>query len=292
MNINTIIKTSKLLRRSCLVSACALFASVSLSSTARAQNVLPLPTIHYAPAAPGHTITNQGSGKGLSGKNYPLYLRKNTAAHMSNCATADLVLDEGTGPFQRGRAIDFSANEANGGKVTSLASIPRADFGGLDSCTFTLWYKFSSPLIKGAYTTLIRSSCVELVFVGDELRVLTHGTTKQTGLPNRMNAPRNPVLSRENEWVFVAITWDGATGTTALYCGNEAARASVLKSAKLADQGKSEKGTVVNFGYHNLTDGGTRSFDGQMADIRFYTTALTSSQIEAVRTSAGEQNKK
>jgi hypothetical protein len=282
-----IIKLPRFPRAALLLLAMLILATVS-PPLAAAPDDPPAPALRYAPSAPGHTLPNLGTGAGIASRPNQLFLRKNTAANLGNCAPADLVLAGGTGPFRRGRAIDFSANEANGGKVTHLASIPRGDLGGLDACTLTLWYKLSGPLPKGAYTTLVRGSCMELVFVGDELRVLTHGTIQAEGVPNRMTAPRTPALSRENQWVFVALSWDGGTGGVTLYYGDEAVRATVLKSATLADRGKSAKGGVVNFGYHNLSDGGTRAFDGMMADIRFYSTTLTPTQVEAVRASAGQ----
>ncbi|MDR0901224.1 MAG: LamG domain-containing protein [Opitutaceae bacterium] len=252
-----------------------------------AQDALPAPALHYAPSAPGSAQPNAGTNAGLATKPNLLVLKKNTAPKFGDCAPADLVLGEGTGPFQKGRAIDFSANETNGGKVTHMASAPRTDLGGLDACTLTLWYKLDSPLARGAYTTLFRSSTLDLLFVGDELRAIPRGTSAAAGAPERLNAPRNPLLAREGEWVFVALAWDGATGVTTLWCGNESARAAVLKSASLAARGKSVKSAmVVNLGYHNLTDGGTRAFDGRMADIRFHTTALSPSQVEAVRVDA------
>ncbi|OAM89627.1 LamG domain-containing protein [Termitidicoccus mucosus] len=274
---------------------CALLAvsAFSLRSPAFAAAEPPAPALHYAPAAPGHTLPNLGTGAGLASRpNVPLLLRKNTAKNFGNCEPASLVLDAGTGPFQRGRAIDFSANDGNGGKVAHCASIVRGDLGGLSACTVTLWYKLAAPLptARGSFTTLLRSASLDLLFSADTLCALTRGTEKAADAPDRIVAPRNPAFSRENEWVFVALTWGGADGATTLYGGNESARAAVLKTARLAGRGKTigDKGANINFGYHNLSDGGIRAFDGWLADIRVYTAALTPSQIEAVRMSAGQ----
>jgi hypothetical protein len=270
---------------------CALLA-ISAFSPALAAAEPPAPALHYAPAAPGHTLPNLGTGAGLAGRpNVPLLLRKNTARNFGNCEPAALVLDAGTGPFQRGRAIDFSANDGNGGKVTHCASIGRGDLGGLSACTVTLWYKLAAPLpaARGSFTTLLRSASLDLLFSADTLCALTRATEKADGASDRLYAPRDPAFARENEWMFVALAWDGADGATTLSGGSESARAAVLKTARLAARGKTipDKG-VINLGYHNLSDGGTRAFDGRLADIRVYTAALTPSQIEAVRMSAGK----
>jgi hypothetical protein len=273
---------------------CALLAvsAFSLRSPALAAAEPPAPALRYAPAAPGHALPNLGTGAGLAVRpNVQLLLRKNTAKNFGNCEPAALVLDAGAGPFPRGRANDISANDGNGGKVTHCASIVRGDLGGLSACTVTLWYKLAAPLptAKGAFTTLFRSASLDLLFSVDTLCALTRATEKADGAPDRLYAPRNPALARENEWIFVALVWDGATGATTLLGGGESARAAVLKTARLSALGKTipDKGTI-NLGYHNLSDGGTRAFDGQLADIRVYTAALTPSQIEAVRVSAGK----
>jgi hypothetical protein len=250
---------------------------------------LPAPALHYAPAAPGHTLPNLGAARSQAS----LLLRKNTAKYLGNCEPAALVTGAGTGPFQRGRAIDLSANDGNGGKVTHCAGIMNGGFGGLAACTITLWYKPASPLpaARNVFTTLFNNASFSLIFSGDTLCAFARGTGKAEGAPDRMLAPRNPALAAEGEWHFAALAWDGADGTTTLCGGSESARAAVLKSARLVGTGKTipDRG-AISLGYHHLSDGGIRAFDGWLADIRVYTTALTPSQIEAVRVSAGNEN--
>ncbi|MDR0351829.1 MAG: LamG domain-containing protein [Opitutaceae bacterium] len=270
------------------------FPGLRSPATAATAGEPPAPALRYAPAAPGHTLPNLGTGAGLAGRpDAQLLLRKNTAKNFGNCEPATLVLDTGTGPFQRGRAIDLSANDGNGGKVIHCASIARTNLGGLPACTITLWYKLAAPLptARGSFTTLFRSAAFDLLFSTDTLCALARGTEKADGAPDRLYAPRDSAsaLAREGEWLFVALVWDGATGDATLLGGSESARAAVLKTARLAAHGTAipDKG-LLNLGYHNLSEGGTRAFDGQLADIRVYAAALAPAQVETVRVSAGK----
>ncbi len=270
------------LRRLCLLLS-ALSGSIALPAQS-----LPTPALQYAPTAAGSTLFNAGSNAGLSTAPNNLLLKTNTTNNFSTSPAANLIMADGSGPLGVGRAIDLSANAANGGAVTSMGGAASGiSIGGPGAFTLTMWYRLSQVLPTTS-TTLIRmeyatsnTSKVILSLNGQKLRLdvqTVAGASKSV-----TTSSVDTTMTQVGKWVFVAASWNAANGATALYKGFEDAGVAAIFSGTMATVGNLAPTSFVNLGFNNLTGGGTGAFAGQLADIRFYTSVLSASQLNLIK---------
>jgi pectate lyase len=296
------------------LTAATLAAALTATLALAADDVtVPVPSIQWNPIESGSTIPNTGNKAGFDLlTNDTLLLKKATAPNsFDNSAPADLITADGAGPFGNGRAIDFTSNLAMSGSIAidpnpDLAG-PVAgftsgfDLGGAPGFTFTLWYKLGATFPDaGNYTTIFRNmaadnepnkGAMDLVFLSNgSLRFYAIGdTANAAGSSNNIGAGVVTTLNQPGSWKFLAGTWDGANGYTALYYGTEELAVSRFKDGTLNTKGLLHTSKALNIGYQNLAPGSAnhRTFKGQFADIRFYSTALTLDQLEKIRARSG-----
>ncbi|MDR2674608.1 MAG: LamG domain-containing protein, partial [Opitutaceae bacterium] len=275
------------------------------TAIAHAEDVtVPLPSIQWNPTESGTTIPNTGTKDGFTSlTNDTLLLKKTTDSTVSASAFADLItIQEGSGPFNIGRAIDFSSNAKNGGFPTTnpdpaLASpVARIESGfdlvGTSTFTFTLWYKLDSDIADpdGGATTLLRATnFLNLFFLKDgsayKLRFAVTGDAPSPTGKDHLQVDSS-TLTQRDKWVFIAGTWNGANGTATLYCGTEEMAVNKLAEDTMKARGAFPANTALNVAFHNTGQSGSgngRTFDGWLADIRFYSHTLTAAQIEKIR---------
>jgi pectate lyase len=286
--------------------ALALLAS-AVTITATADDIaLPLPSVRWDPIESGTSIPNTGTKDGLAAEltDFTFYMRKATVNNnFNNSAAADLITADGIGPFGQGRAIDFSSNPGNGrapivntdpALASPLGGITKAlggaNFVGLPELTVTLWYKLDSGFTEsGRYTTLFRSNSVNLLFLNTGAPSFSTSVKNASGLSEtaRLDGVVNSTITQPGKWVFVACVWSGQTGQITIYQGNEAIETSVNKTNIVTARGQlaDAPDPYLSFGFHNFDDSTNngRRFDGWLADIRFYNSALTIEQIEKIR---------
>jgi hypothetical protein len=293
----------------------AVACAVALAATAIAADTVtvPAPSVRWDPVENGTTVPNTGTREGFARlTDGALLLRKATVPNLAiaNCAPADLVTPDGAGPFGRGRAIDFSANPGNGpapifntdpARAAPLAGLVSTINGGLDlagarDLTVTLWYKLDSSLTaEDRYVLLFRHNAFGLGFLRNGGPSFTTSVKNASGTfeAPRLDAPPNATLLQPGKWVFLAGAWNGDTGRITLYYGNEEKPVAMLKTAATATRGVlgdpgAKPNPYMNLGFFNNGDTGNngRRFDGWLADIRIYSAALSTEQLEKVRTTA------
>lgn len=198
----------------------------------------------------------------------------------------------GSGPSGSGtdRALDLTSAGGMGsgfsGPNAFLASL--SPVSALDEFTITGWFRPSTA-------DLGRASLVSLQNGGDSLRIigLSGGPT---GARNRLRLTINDgdifpevdavgdyesLWSTPDEWAFFAISYGGLK--VAFYSGGIDTAVDLSSSSAAPSVRFPLEGASLWIG---TTSSGTNPFQGYMDDIRFYDTALNSSQIEQVRLSA------
>jgi beta-glucanase (GH16 family) len=202
-------------------------------------------------------------------------------------ASADYHGTAGSGvaAFSNGsRALDFSSNGTNQpgipGPLASDTS-PSLGFGTVSNFIVSLWFKQNA---------LMQTSSN----IGPRLFVLGAGTPADTGAANsiglkfqtagqlyfQLGSATVPfsINLQTNNWVFVAAVYDGST--ISIYQGTDGAQATLTTNLAVA--------ATVNFGssaslYVGNRQDRQRSFDGRLADFRFYTGAGDSTFVENIR---------
>lgn len=305
-NIKTIAKPETLcgtLRRFVPWQLCAGFIAFAATSVLPADDVaLPLPAVRWDPIESDSAIPNTGNKQGFDNlTNDTLVLRRATTnAINTSTPVENLVTENGTGPHGNGRAIDFSSNASMGGAPVVNDSVPDNatpisgfvsgdgfSLNGATALTFTAWYKLDSafPGSASPYVTLYRfGGNMGVVWdgTGRFMFGLAADTTNAGGSDYRIWSGNHTLLTRPSTWIFIAGTWDGSNGATAVYGGTEELNVSRLNSGVVNVKGKINNAASLNLGFHNLTSEG-RTFDGQLADLRFYTTVLSLEQLEKIR---------
>jgi pectate lyase len=261
-----------------------------------AQVALPEPCLRYDPAVPGaNKIVNTGTLTGFDFDTRMVNPASPSTSFGGNALTDTMITADGAGPDGKGRALVFSG--ANGRRPVEYAGIGSgATFlGGLGEITVTLWYKLDSTLTGvPTRTTLIRATNFNWFFLNNtRMRVDVAGVN---GTGNLQLTANDAASTATGKWIFAAVTWSGATNVATFYIGDESTQTTSIRSATLsASTGGTIKAAAPNdffhLGFHNFVDDGSGSngggFNGKMAGMRIYTTALTAAQVEAVRESAG-----
>jgi hypothetical protein len=257
---------------------------------------LPDPAIHYALDGRGATMINTGS----LGAGYNAVTKENPtpADNLTNFAAgtdADRRTNYGDAPFGNGRAIDFSGNpqgsntEGNARYMAGMGSGFDTFFPATASDskgTITLWLKLkrAAPTGSSAWEQVIlwNSNAITFFINQKNLRAILYDTSGGTIVNCRTTTTASGAA---DEWRFVAFSWDGEALQTAIYEGTENTPAERTQSTAItaANAAKNLRTTTYSyFGIQSPNEKG-RSFDGRMADIRIYKTALTPGQIEQVR---------
>jgi len=244
------------IRLSCPTIICLLFFSLmSMTRCATGDDMKPLIEMNF-----DHGFEDTGSLGGVA--ELKLYAEGEGAYLMP-------------GPW--GDCLDLSAASRFGGDLSQvnpagsalLLSSPRLQ--SLGSFTVMLWAKpaKSPPAVNARLLTHLKS--FEVLCTGGEFAFLASiGDEKQ---PFRFPV----VLSKRNEWLFLAASLDSEKGELRLYCGDRVgtfAKPSVFALRRPA-QPASDTIEIGNFQ-------GIRPFKGWLDGIRLYGAALDEGRIKAV----------
>ncbi|MDR1280326.1 MAG: cell wall anchor protein [Opitutaceae bacterium] len=165
--------------------------------------------------------------------------------------------------------------------------------GTLASFTVTLWFKTDGGQTMGA-TRLFDNGTQLLGFDGGDI-ASSQQLTFNSG-SSKLGVWSTPLLAVSGEWIFVAISYDGNSGSDNLTFyvgtkGSEEQPGSLSSHTVSADHGSIDwGGSVVTLMFGANTSNG-RSLDGWIDNIRFYgsandaTGALDSSAIAGIWTS-------
>lgn len=200
--------------------------------------------------------------------------------------SANISLATAPGVGGKGNALDLSCNLP--GKIpAAIAQQTAAAPGAFKALTITGWLKVKSPLEKD--TTIIRNfnngkgpGCggfwVSATSKNSLVLIVGDGD-KHARAPITNNALTNP-----DQWLFFAVTWDGASGMAYWYFGSENDAVSMpIRTAVPASKGI----TLAAVKQLGLGRSSSKSvgYCGLMDDIRIYDTALDQDKIEEVRSS-------
>jgi beta-glucanase (GH16 family) len=190
------------------------------------------------------------------------------------------------GPASGNRALDLSSNSAqpgNPGPVAAVTNSGALGFGVVSNFVVSLWLKQNGVMAPGAN-------------VGPRLFALGTNAPSDTGVANSIGlkfqtsdqlnfqigsvtAPASfPSALPTNQWLFFAAIYDGSV--VSLYQGSETNAVSLVSTTGAA--------TSVDFGQAGALCIGNRqnlqrSFDGWIADLRFYTGRSDANFVETVR---------
>jgi hypothetical protein len=184
------------------------------------------------------------------------------------------------------RALNFSSNTAQPGQPGPVAAVTNANlgFGLVTNFVLSMWFKQDSMMSGN---------------IGPRLFLVGAGTPADTGATNSIGIKfqlANQLLFQMGTvsasatfatnlplatWSFIAAVYDGEN--VSIYEGTETNSASLVSTTAAA--------TNVNFGasaamYVGNRQDRQRSFDGWIADVRFYSGAADLNYIENIRLQA------
>jgi hypothetical protein len=214
----------------------------------------------------------------------------------SSGTAADLHGADGTGVYGFSQALDLRSGTYSAGALASSIGNTNINFGTVTNFTVTMW-------IKPKYSMWSSDKCLFFAFGANG--VSDYGETNSISLRcngdsgwqlhNHMTAitakigtngtsTSDPWLCDmpTNEWVFIAITYDGVNFS--FYRGTENDELTLQAS----ESGSAWSNLSVNVGsaYSMLVGNNiarNRTFLGQMDDVRLYTQAGTPTALEIVR---------
>ncbi|RRJ96381.1 LamG domain-containing protein [Opitutaceae bacterium TAV4] len=220
---------------------------------------------------------------------YSFNATTNNAGSLSN---ADLTISGGGGNAKigadksgvSGLAGDYAfvtantSHGSNGG--TGVAQSTTADLPELSSFTITGWFKTSTAINNGGYlfasgSIILRTNSVDISTGCLNLSV----EGKNSGRTN-LTAPN--LYAKTNEWVFFAVTFNGAQAS--FYQGDTVTGVSTRSNLTLANGSFNPAAGLLigNNGKTVFSD--VRAFAGSLDNIRFFGSALSIEQLEKIRT--------
>lgn len=189
----------------------------------------------------------------------------------------------GSGVYNHGRALNFSSGTLSGnGPVAFTTNNATIDFGTLTNFTVAMWIKTSANLAFGLPRFFILGTDgVTNGSVTNSLQLLNNNKAMRLDINTRQI--NSPTLSEPtNQWIFLAATWDGQSQR--FYSGSESEAVQLVGSVT-STTGPVNVGPAFSLFLGNY-GGRNRSFAGWMDDVRFYTGAASSADLEGVRQEA------
>ncbi|EIP98352.1 hypothetical protein OpiT1DRAFT_02808 [Opitutaceae bacterium TAV1] len=167
-----------------------------------------------------------------------------------------------------------------GGRVGYTQSLD-----SLTSFTISMWFKTDGAQPLASSARLFDASN------GFLLAGTSNGklSFNYSGTVLAANATSDPILAAQDEWVFVAVTWDGSVAgqsTVKIYAGSSAQTVSLVASGTSATIVGAQSLAALSFG---ATGSLGRAFDGWLDDIRVYgetsgaSGALSAEALDAIR---------
>lgn len=194
----------------------------------------------------------------------------------------------GVGGEQNGnRALDLSANAAQPGipgPSVAITNSANLGFGVVSNFVVSLWFKQNGAMADGANIGprlfVLGTNAPSDTGVADSIGLKFQTSSQLYFQVGTVTAPANfPNALPTNQWIFFAAAYDGTTIST--YQGTETNAATLVSATPAA--------VTVNFGQKGALYVGNRqnfqrSFDGWIADLRFYSGTGDSDFVETLRT--------
>jgi hypothetical protein len=209
---------------------------------------------------------------------------------------ADLHGADGSGVYGFGQALDLRSGTYSAGPLASSVGNTNINFGTVTNFTVTMWIKPKYSMWStdkclffalGANGTSDygEANSISLRCNGDSgWQLHNHKTAVTAKIGTNGTSTSNPWLCDmpTNQWVFIAMTYDGANFS--FYRGTE----NDALTLQASESGPAWSNLSVNVGssYSMLVGNNlarNRTFLGQMDDVRFYIQACTPTALEIVR---------
>jgi hypothetical protein len=196
-------------------------------------------------------------------------------------------LVKATGAGGKGYALDLSCNLPGVESAAKAMRVLATSNKELSRLTLTGWIRNSAPMKSetilfgghhggnqdaphnGFWLTANDASSLHV-------RLIERGVAVRSGISDER-------ISRQGEWIFYAVSWNGETGIFQWYLGDESTKAALIASQKIP------KSVGMKIIFRHLSIGGTTAnhtaYCGVLDDIRIYAEALTPEQAEKVRES-------
>ncbi|MDR1282508.1 MAG: LamG domain-containing protein [Opitutaceae bacterium] len=274
------IRRIRYLQRSTTLAAFATFAL----GLAASRGAVPLYEFTFNDPANGTQTANSGTANTFANMN-----KYGTSASASDRIAADLHGADASGvsgkpgdyAFATGADRMSNIGGTNGQGGTVILTDAWASLNGLRSWTLQGWYKTEAALPTGGNSVPLFTLDTRLTigFSAGAFSITSAVAANQGadgGTTGNSLTSTAPVLYTESAWVFVAVTWDGATGLLSLYAGTEndktvapvtsASIASGYLGLRQPDATHPERDIVIvgdGTGYN-------RPFKGLMDNVRIY----------------------
>lgn len=244
---------------------------------------------------PGTTTTNDPSSA-----IYPLVLNMQNSAG----GAADLHSAAGLGIQGLGHSLDGSTNPIAGNAAGSYAVVQNnaalGAIGVINSFTATIWVRMpnleTNILNQGSRVfNLMGTGLTDIGTAANSLGFQPQLANNSTPFVPKMTmrgvigttfiTPAVYYNYPTNEWLFMALTYDGNTGNACLYYGSEASPAKLYTVKNIGVGLNFDFSGTPSFSLGDRPSKG-RSFPGWIDDARFYTGAGNAAFIENIRQSA------
>lgn len=195
-----------------------------------------------------------------------------------------------------GMALNFTSQNLEGAKATASGTLSAdpayaALTSSLGSFTVTAWVSDLNAKIDRRRLFFLSGGTTRAIDIffstgtnGNVMSLAVAGSGTEN--PERIvtSAPSVFVPNGNNEWYFVAVTYDATSGATSFYAGAQDDLLKTSSSTLLNSSGQvytmPTNSTTVNVG--NSSVGASGVFDGYLSDVRFYGEVLDAQSIEAL----------
>jgi hypothetical protein len=204
----------------------------------------------------------------------------------TNGKSKNMVRAPGAGG--KGYALDLSCNLPGVENAAEAMHVltARDKTKEQNSLTLTGWIKTSAPmkpgtaLFGGCYGARDTPSGGFLLTADDVSNMHVRLFVYDKSVHSEINDER---ISKQGEWIFYAVSWNGETGVFQWHLGGETAKASLIAAQAVPES------IGMKVAFRSLSIGGDAAhhaaYCGSFDDIRVYAEALTTEQIEDVRKS-------
>lgn len=188
-------------------------------------------------------------------------------------------------------AFDNTATSGMAGANGGVISAPAFNTA-LTSFTVSMWFKTDEVLSGSA--RLFNTGQGFLLAGTDDGKLSFNGRKNgESSGSSQMIAVTNDIFKTQNEWIFVAVTYDGTGSTSSvakMYVGT--ATTGVIEIGSVTSTATFGAKSLGSLFFGATSASVTNAFDGWLDDIRLYgatsgaSGALTLEQLEAIRLSA------
>jgi len=195
-----------------------------------------------------------------------------------------------------GMALNFTSQNLEGAKASAMGTLSSdpayaALTSDLGSFTVTAWVSDLNAKTDRRRLFFLSGGTTRAIDIffsagtnGNVMSLAVAGSGTES--PERIvtSAPSVFVPNGNNEWYFVAVTYDATSGATSFYVGAQDNLLKTSSTTLLNSSGQvytmPKNSTTMNVG--NSSVGAAGFFDGYLSDVRFYGEVLDAQSIDAL----------